>query len=305
MRPPRRDESDRVLTLLQACDVAEYGEPDTDPEDLEWLWSLPRFDLERDARVVEGSGDFAGYAAVDVRPDGTSFDADLSLHPDHGLPVGPALIGFLERRTAERTPSGKRGELAIAAAAVNESKRALLEAHAFRPARSFFRMEIDLEGSAPPEPNVPEGIVVRRFRRGQDDEVIHRTMEEAFARHYRHVPQSLEEWRFRHFSHPNFDPDLWLLAWDDEQLAGAAINYPAADVSWVATLGVRPGWRGRGLGMALLLHSFAAFAERGRMRVVLGVDAENVDGATRLYERAGMRVTKRFEMYLKSIPAAT
>ncbi|HYM80705.1 MAG TPA: GNAT family N-acetyltransferase [Candidatus Limnocylindria bacterium] len=305
LKPPRRDESGRVLALLQACDVAEYGVPDTQAEDLEWMWSLPRFDLELDARVIEAPpGILAGYAAVDVRADGTSFDADVSLHPEHGADVGPALLAFLERRTAERVPSGKFGELAIPAAAVNRAKRELLEAHAYRPKRTFFRMEIDLAPDGLTTPSVPDGIEVRRFRHGLDDGVLYEAMEEAFSRHYRHVRLSAEEWAIRRFSHPNFDPDLWFVAWDGERVAAAILNYPAADAGWVTELGVRPPWRGRGLGMALLLTSFAAFAERGQRRVALGVDAENVDGATRLYERAGMHVTKRFEIYLKSIPAA-
>ena len=54
-------------------------------------------------------------------------------------------------------------------------------------------------------------------------------------------------------------------------------------------LGVRRAWR-RGLGEALLRHSFAAFRRQGFTRGTLGVDASSVTGATRLYERAGMRV---------------
>ena len=45
-----------------------------------------------------------------------------------------------------------------------------------------------------------------------------------------------------------------------------------------------------GLGEALLLHSFAEFRRRGYSRATLGVDATSPTGATRLYERAGMRV---------------
>ena len=52
-------------------------------------------------------------------------------------------------------------------------------------------------------------------------------------------------------------------------------------------LGVRRPWRKRGLGLALLLHSFSAFHRRGQRRVSLGVDAGSLTGALRLYERAG------------------
>ena len=53
---------------------------------------------------------------------------------------------------------------------------------------------------------------------------------------------------------------------------------------------MRRPWRRQGLGEALLLCSFRAFRERGYTRGTLGVDASSPTGATRLYERAGMRV---------------
>jgi mycothiol synthase len=62
-------------------------------------------------------------------------------------------------------------------------------------------------------------------------------------------------------------------------------------------LGVRPRWRRRGLGLALLRHTFTEYHRRGHTRVGLGVDAENVSGAVRLYERAGMRVVRRHDTY--------
>jgi len=47
----------------------------------------------------------------------------------------------------------------------------------------------------------------------------------------------------------------------------------------------------------LLLQSFGEFYRRGTRRVGLGVDAASPTGATRLYERAGMRVSREFAVY--------
>ncbi len=69
----------------------------------------------------------------------------------------------------------------------------------------------------------------------------------------------------------------------------------------VDDLGVRRAYRRRGLGMAQLRHVFAAFYARGIRRVGLGVDAENVTGATRLYGRAGMRVYRAWDLYDKEL----
>ena len=69
-------------------------------------------------------------------------------------------------------------------------------------------------------------------------------------------------------------------------------------LGWVGILGVRSPWRRRGLGDALLRASFAALYERGLRRVGLGVDTENVTGALRLYERAGMRAVRRTDSWV-------
>ncbi len=73
---------------------------------------------------------------------------------------------------------------------------------------------------------------------------------------------------------------------------------------WVETLGVRPAWRRRGIGQALLRSAFLAFFERGERTVALQVDAESPTGATRLYERAGMRVLYEVVVWEKMLADA-
>jgi ribosomal protein S18 acetylase RimI-like enzyme len=74
-------------------------------------------------------------------------------------------------------------------------------------------------------------------------------------------------------------------------------------IGWVGTLGVRRAWRKRGLGEALLLHSFGEFYKRGMKTIGLGVDAENPTGATRLYKKAGMSVAAEYVIYEKELRA--
>ena len=85
-----------------------------------------------------------------------------------------------------------------------------------------------------------------------------------------------------------FDPSLWWLVDDGDELAAISLNawHFSGDpqFGWIHVLGVRPAWRRRGLATALLLHSFRDFKQRGATRVGLGVDGENTTGAVRLYE---------------------
>jgi ribosomal protein S18 acetylase RimI-like enzyme len=57
------------------------------------------------------------------------------------------------------------------------------------------------------------------------------------------------------------------------------------------------------LGLALLRHSFNEYYRRGKRKVGLGVDAENLTGALRLYERAGMHVHRQYNSYEKELRA--
>jgi mycothiol synthase len=108
---------------------------------------------------------------------------------------------------------------------------------------------------------------------------------------------------------PPFDPSLWFLAVERDEVAGVCLCRPEEDgdpnLGWVSVLGVRPGWRRRGLGLALLQQSFAEFARRGRRGVGLGVDAENTTGAVRLYRRAGMRIVRRSDIYEKELASGS
>ena len=52
-----------------------------------------------------------------------------------------------------------------------------------------------------------------------------------------------------------------------------------------------------GLGLALLQHAFGAYYSRGLRRVGLGVDTQNLSGATRLYQKAGMHVHREHVTY--------
>jgi ribosomal protein S18 acetylase RimI-like enzyme len=119
--------------------------------------------------------------------------------------------------------------------------------------------------------------------------------------HFQQSEEPFDAWRARLLGHADFDPDLWLIAWADDEAAGALIAYDHGDLGWVKGLGVRRPWRRRGLGTALLAHALTEFHERGQSRVDLGVDAEGATRPLRLYERAGMQATSAYELYVRSL----
>jgi ribosomal protein S18 acetylase RimI-like enzyme len=170
-----------------------------------------------------------------------------------------------------------------------------------------WEMEMELE-EQPPEPEWPDGITVRCRTEGEG-RALFTAEREAFKDHRGHVDEPFEEaferWTHLFEKHPEGDPSLWFVAEEGEEIAGFSFCMPRSpedpERGWIQSLGVLRPWRMRGLGLALLLHSFREFHRRGSRRVALGVDAQSLTGATRLYEKAGMRVTGEFAWYEKEL----
>ncbi len=306
IRAPRQEDAEAVVALLRACDVAIFGEPDTDIEDVRDEWGAPGFDLGRDAWILHApDGSAAGFASISARRAKDDFDGAMNIRPGESVgALAPALLEAIEVRAGEKAAGGE-ALLCFFAASVETDLRALLERSGYREARTYFRMRIDLavlDGGKTSLPPSNADIDIRPLRLGTDDRAIHTVIEESFAEHFRHTRQSFEEWWAMRARHQRFDPALWLLAWDGERIAGALAAYDHGDVGFIRELGVLKPWRGKGVGSALLIRSFDTFRARGQLRVTLGVDAEN-EGAIGLYTRAGMRVDSRHHLMRRSILA--
>jgi mycothiol synthase len=172
----------------------------------------------------------------------------------------------------------------------------------YQPLRYHWRMEIVLD-SPPAEPEFPDGVELRPFVRGEHDVAVWQAQNEAWRDHWGSHDVTLEEWQRSRFGDPEFDPALWAIAWDGPsgEVAGFSLNRYRMGIGWIRTLGVRRPWRKRGLGKALLLHSFGEFYRRGTRTIGLGVDAQNPTGATRLYQKVGMHIASEFVTYEKEL----
>jgi mycothiol synthase len=166
-------------------------------------------------------------------------------------------------------------------------------------------MEIELDEARPPAPAAIEGIEIRTYRPDEDEQRTYEAQEESFEDHWDHNPQPVETWREFSVKQSNFDPSLWFLAWDGEEVAGLLLGFLERSgdpgYGWVGTVGVRRRWRRRGIGEALLRHSFRALHDRGQRGVRLSVDAESLTVATRLYERVGMHVLRRSNTWQRDL----
>ena len=286
LRPPADDEFDAMLELMNAHQLAAFGEADYTADDLRTWLTTPYVVVERDLRVLERDGRLIGYADADpTRDDPPIWWCDVKVHPEVDAgPVLAELVAWLDERA-------QAGQLRVW---TSDTDRRIVDAYTglgFEPVRHSYRMEIDLAGVGR-EPVWPDGISLRTAI-ADDHRPVHAAAVEVWQDTNDPLDETFEEWAHWHVERDSYDPSLWFLAFDSDELAAFSIcrqDSSDPNAGYVAMLGVRRPWRRRGLGEALLLHSFAEFRRHGYPRGTLGVDASSVTGATRLYERAGMSV---------------
>lgn len=301
VRRPSLDDAQRIHDLLVVCDMHDFGSVDFSAD--ETRDELSRTDLANDAWLVEADGSPVGFAGIQLRG-GVQHRAQVSVHPgwrERG--IGSWLANSAVARARERLDESPAGtQVTMVGWVKAESPMvAWAERRGFAWARRFLRMRIDMT-EPPPVPAWPDGITVRTFVPGQDELPTYESLEESFADHWGHVTLGFDEWAKR-TEQPGFDPSLWFLADDDGRVVATATNStipdPGGEIGWISGLGVVPSHRRRGLARAILLHSFAEFWRRGLRSVALGVDADSLTGATRLYESAGMHVEEQFDQVRK------
>jgi ribosomal protein S18 acetylase RimI-like enzyme len=301
LRAPGSHDSGAVTDVVVAGDVAEYGEPNFTEDDLLDDWKRPRFELDSDAWVLTGpTGRVVGYAYIWEADVDRGFEADAFVVPEyHDRGLGNTLLDLIETRAFE-VARGRPMTIGMYASTKNSAKRAVLERRGYTPTHSVLRLKIDLERRPPDEARPPAGIELRAYRDG-DIEGVRGAMLDAFRGHHRYTPRRLDEWLELRLRHPAFDPALWRVAVADDEVVAAVLVYDVGGTGYMSSVGVRKEWRGIGVAQALVADAYAALRERGQMRVLVSLDAEGADAATRLFEESGMHVHEQHDWFSRDL----
>ncbi len=313
MRPARDGEQQAIAAMLHACERAYLGTEQTPfSATLEWIhttWTTGGFDLEADSLVaVTADEQIVGYVTTWRSEDEPHrMVAWPRIHPDHrGKGLSTWMLRWAERRArqiAATLPEDQEILLFSWVENVDGAAKEILAREQFLPERYWWQMEIQME-AAPPAPTWPDGMRVRTFMPGQDEQTVHQALAEAFSTNGDEPYSSFEEWLRYGVESESFDPALWFLAVEgNDEIAGVILCELRTDSNrgWISEAAVRPRWRKRGLGQALLYHAFGEFYQRNTHKCALAVDSENPSGATRLYERVGMHANNHVEIQYKKV----
>jgi mycothiol synthase len=233
--------------------------------------------------------DLVGYAQVTTTDEGGV--AELTVRPGaRGAGTGAALMAELVTRAPSPLRMWAHGD--------SEAARRLAEGQGFRRVRELLLLGRPLTDALPAaEP--PDGVTVRTFQVGADEEAWLSVNARAFAHHPEQGSWTRDDLAAR-MAEPWFDAAGFFVAerrveqgglvgfhWTKVHGAdGTPHAYGPKPVGEVYVIGVAPEAQGGGLGRALLLTGLDHLRGRGLDDVVLYVDGDN-SPAVSLYERLG------------------
>jgi len=235
--------------------------------------------------------DLAGYAHLDTTDMVEGASAELAVGPRHrGMGIGKALVEAIlaETGTDARVRLWSHGQSSGAAE--------LARSMGFRRERVLWQMRRSLFAPVP-EPVWPQGVLVRTFVVGEDEERWLEVNNRAFAAHPDQGTWTLDDVRMRE-REPWFDAAGFFLAEADGELVGyhwtkvhgadpsGGHEHEHEPIGEVYVVGIEPSAQGRGLGPALTLRGLQYLRARGLPQCMLYVDEVNTN-AIRTYERLG------------------
>jgi len=183
----------------------------------------------------------------------------------------------------------------------------LLIGEGYEAVRYGFEMvRADLENI--PDRRLPVGLEVRPVESGQVP-VIWAAVKEAFRDHWGFSEQGWDEDLAAWQGSATFQPHLWQVAWDGDQVVGTVQCFvdEAQNQEYGRKRGytegicVRRPWRRQGVAKALIARGFRVLKEQGMTEAALGVDADNPNGALQLYKSMGFQVVKQLTTYRKPL----
>ncbi|MBO0897268.1 MULTISPECIES: mycothiol synthase [Arthrobacter] len=297
---PEPDELDRIRELAAAAADADGNPPlseqtlvdlrsgDTDPDSL-LVFATYANDESSDPSATQALAGVAVLISDGPKEPGV---LELVVHPAYREKgVGTALASSVQEHVSAGTvPAPQAWSHGNHDAAVELARR-----FGYRPVRELLRLRLSRGAGTDglPAAELPEGVSLRAFHPGADDDAWLAANAAAFAHHPEQGGMTRSDLAAR-MAEDWFDPEGFLLAVRDEDNAILGFHWtkvhPGAGghppIGEVYVVGVVPEAQGMGLGRTLTVAGIRHLQDSGLPAIMLYVDADNAP-AMALYQRLG------------------
>jgi GNAT superfamily N-acetyltransferase len=285
------EDAEAVARLTADCEEAEDGVRETTVEDIRALWGLPDRDLATQSLGVYHDDRLA--ASFDVRGEHSEGD----VHPAfRGRGIGTALLPWTWAQARDQG-AAQVGQT-VTDARVDAAS--LFTAHGYEAAWSSWYLRMALDGLA--EPAAPDGCEIRGLEYDRDALAAYTVINRAFNETRATPEDDFPSWDGFMRGHEALAPWASAVALDGDRVVGAVIgfDYGRGADAWIQQLAVEREHRGRGLGSALIAHSYARFRERGWTHGALSTDSRKTAALT-LYAEVGLTVRSSSTHWMKTL----
>lgn len=309
-----REDIPGILALIERMRPVDGFDWHVSEQDLvDDFENLPDSDPKRDILIAEKDSAIVAYSQVwwALDPNGLLlYYFSVNVSPElRNTELGDALMEWCETRSRENSKAHDPDVKKLFNVSLMDKMEyfsGLLKKHdywVYRHGLSLVRP--DLENI--PDCRLPEGLEIRDVD-PENHGKIRIAWNEACRDMRGQIPISEEEWNIWS-RQSSFDPTLWSIAWQGEEVVGTVfgmINAESNELNsrrrgMVEFISTRKDWRGKGVAKALMCRTMRLLKERGMTEAALGVDEENPSGARHLYEKMGFRVTGRATFYRKEL----
>jgi mycothiol synthase len=312
-RPLTPDDARDWATLLAAIQDADRSNDYSSEEDLLEAFSWPGEDFTRGSIAIYDGRTMVGYGVVTSRSEAEPVHYmrhEGGVHPSYrGRGLGAGLLDWAEQTAVllhdDRFP-GRPLSLSSECLSSNARAVALHEQRGYQPVRWFHSMVRDLS-TAIPRAVIPAGVQITGYT---PDMTEHARLvrNEAFRDHWGSTETSAENWAY-FLASAAFRPEFSFLAYAGSEPLGMLISreHDAYNTRTghrdlhISLVGTRAVGRKRGIATALLATVMSAARAAGYDQASLGVDADSLTGAVRLYERVGFTVALTRTAYRKRL----